>query len=93
MPNEDLSKALEMLKIEDIRIDPRGRLVIDNPDVARRLEEIGDIPRIPGEVAADTNIICCGNGSCGKESALTDFLERMAGGTGIQGLTQGGGGR
>jgi hypothetical protein len=58
----NLEKAFQGAKLEDISIDPEGRVVIKNPEVAARVAQV----RAAG-LAARANTQCVNNG-CGPES-------------------------
>ena len=74
---EELDRLLDGLSLEEIAVDPRGRVVINNPAIAERVRELGGRVRNPMDDVA-WNGLCCGNsGGCGDEARLVDFLDRI----------------
>jgi len=62
MSNVELGKILGGLRVEDVRMDRFGRIIINNPDIVKQLGALK-----PAQVASDDdNIACCENGyQCG----------------------------
>jgi hypothetical protein len=85
MANE-IEKALGDLRPDDIRLDSLGRVIITSPSIIDRLREVGDIKPDDALARSDTNVICCGNGSCPSEGQdLGAIMERFTAG-GVAGL-------
>jgi len=63
MPDTELGKILQGLRAQDIRIDQLGRITINNPEIANKLNELGGIEP---DLAAARNFGCCKNlAKCG----------------------------
>ncbi|HHJ14954.1 MAG TPA: hypothetical protein ENJ79_11400 [Gammaproteobacteria bacterium] len=74
MSNDRIKDALAKLSANDFQVDAAGRVIISNPELAQLIK-----PGLPGDLEArsDTNIICCGNGSCAsKTDSLLDQVIR-----------------
>jgi hypothetical protein len=76
---DNLQKALNGISAEDLTVDPEGRIVINNPELAGLLSEAGPLADA-AKKKSDTNIICCGNGSCRAADDLGALVERFTGG-------------
>jgi hypothetical protein len=79
-----VSDLVKDLSLDDIRIDSAGRVVITSPSISDKIKAAGTLR--PDDVARDdTNIICCGNGTCSKKGDLGKDL-----GTLVERFTHGG---
>jgi len=80
MADQDLKNLLASLKTEDVSVAPDGRVVISNPDIAEKIKGTGIVK--PGDLAKDTNIICCGNDNCGGklDSLIDQMVSKKIGG-------------
>jgi len=75
-----LSDLLKELTLDDLRVDPNGRVVITAPSLVDKLKQAGTIGA--DELArSDTNIICCGNSKCGSALDLGSIVERFTKGS------------
>jgi len=85
MANERLGEQLKDLSLDDIRIDSAGRIVITAPSISDRIKATGTLR--PDDLRRDdTNIICCGNGTCSKAGELGKDLGAL-----VDRFTRGGG--
>lgn len=83
MSNEKLGELVKSLSPDDIRLDSLGRVVITSQSVVDKIKAVGTLR--PDELARDdTNVICCGNGTCSKKADVGDdlgtLMERFTGG-------------
>ncbi|HHJ14952.1 MAG TPA: hypothetical protein ENJ79_11390 [Gammaproteobacteria bacterium] len=73
MPKNDLKELIGKISVDDLSVNADGTVTIANPDLAAKLKETGALK--PKDLAKDTNIICCGNDSCGgKFDSLIDQM-------------------
>jgi len=80
MSEPNISEALSGLSLENIRVDESGRVVLDAPGLADRLRELGISSQdlTAALRPSDTNVICCGNGTCpSRATELGSLVERM----------------
>lgn len=77
MASDSIRSLLSQLRTEDISIDEQGRIFIMNAAIAERLKGVGGI-RPDVLKNGDTNIICCGNGSCAQEGTLGPLVDRFS---------------
>jgi len=77
----NLSEALANVRPDDLRIDEQGRVVITAPTVVDQLKAAAKLAPDVDVARNDTNIICCGNTTCGRASELGSLVERFVGGT------------
>ena len=78
---QDFSDAFKGVTSEHVKLDSRGRVVIDNPEVAKSLGKLG-AAKLPDLDQAAGNVICCGNTGCSSPE-LTDLLTRVVSGRSI----------
>jgi len=77
--SDGFEDVLGRLRPEDLALDPSGRVVVANAEVAEQLKAVGGLTETA--LRNDTNIICCGNKSCAAANELGALVERMAGGS------------
>jgi hypothetical protein len=72
--SEELKNALAKLKADDIEMDPLGRVIIKNPDIANAIRGLGSSdPRLAAGV---DNWGCCKNGiACSGKARAVDLLD------------------
>lgn len=78
MPDDNaVSRLLANVRSDEVKFDRRGRAVIDNPELARKLGELG-VPEDLDEKASG-NGICCGNTNCGPANEVVRLFEGVIG--------------
>ncbi len=70
-------EPFEGIRPEDVRIDDLGRVVITSPSVVDRVRAATELKPDLEAARKDTNIICCGNGSCRGGDDLGALVERF----------------
>jgi|GEM_PF-5111989 len=75
---QDFSDAFKGVTSEHVKLDSRGRVVIDNPEVAKNLGKLG-VAKVPDLDRVADNGVCCGNGNCSSPE-LTNLLTRVISG-------------
>jgi hypothetical protein len=79
-----LGDLLKELSLDDVRVDPFGRVVITAPSLVEKLKQAGAISA-DDLARSDTNIICCGNTKCGGALDLGALVERFTKGDTLPG--------
>ena len=84
MDNDKLKDLMANIKPEDLHVDSKGRVVIENEQLATDIAELGAVKK-PSLDEAAWNGICCGDSNCGGEGKLMGFLDRITQGAGRRG--------